>query len=103
VSGSGGDREEQSRDRKGKSEQDKSGGEKRKAAREERANREKKRERERERERDVKHRRTATQPDRPVAQPAHVYLALLLRFFEVLIDELSRVFAEAPMIACERF
>lgn len=47
-------------------------------------------------EREMKYRRTATQPDRPVAQPAHVYLALLLRFFEVLIDELPRAFAEAP-------
>lgn len=47
-----------------------------------------------EQKREMKHRRTATRPDRPVAQPAHVYLALLLRFFEVLIDELSRAFAE---------
>ena len=37
------------------------------------------------------YRRTATRPDRPVAQAAHVYLALLHRaprcIFEVLIDE----------------
>jgi len=73
------DREERLRGRKGKSERDKPGGEKRKATSKT------------EQKREMKHRRTAIQPDRPVAQPAHVYLALLLRFFEVLIDELSRL------------
>lgn len=32
-----------------------------------------------EQKRETEHRRTATRPDRPVAQPAHVYLALLHR------------------------